>query len=85
MIGWDNTNHPNEIDIFLRTNNLISVHIDGEPDGEGGYRPETVVRTYSIKRYGRAVVEQQASHRSSSALGWMKDLIQTILSFLPFG
>lgn len=57
MIEWKDRSQPNEIISFLFQEKLIKIHTDGTPDGEGGYIDSTVVRTYSIDRRGRAVIE----------------------------
>lgn len=63
LIGWSDRSQPNEVEQFLRAEGLIAVHVDGFPDGEGGYVDDTVIRTYSIKRRGRVAVEQMKLHR----------------------
>lgn len=65
---------PNEIETFLLSEKLIKVKISGEPDGEGGYIPETVTRTYSITRYGKAVVESANKDRFGNVLDILSKL-----------
>lgn len=68
IVGWNNRSQPNEIESFLRAEQLVTVCTDGMPDGEGGYVPETVKRRYSITRRGRAVVEQLKRNRGNTLL-----------------
>lgn len=68
IVGWNNRSQPNEIESFLRAEQLVTVCTDGMPDSEGGYVPETVTRRYSITRRGRAVVEQLKRNRGNTLL-----------------
>lgn len=68
IVGWNDRSQTNEIESFLRAEQLITVHTNGEPDGEGGYIPETVTRRYSITRRGRAVVEQLKRNQANTLL-----------------
>lgn len=79
LIGWMDGSQSNEIDSFLRKNNLVKyVIIDGIKDGAGGYIDDTVVRRYEITRNGRAEVERLAQDRRN-----LLRLLDTLLSFLP--
>lgn len=74
LIHRRNCSEPNEVDQFLRRENLIQRKtICAISDGEGGF--SRVHYMYVITRRGRAVVEQQR-------LGWFASLVKAILSLL---
>lgn len=80
VLGWIEKDQFNDVDSFLRKNNLVKyVIIDGIKDGAGGYIDDTVVRRYEITRNGRAEVERLAQDRRNLLLR----LLDTLLSFLP--
>lgn len=68
IVGWYDWSQPNEIERFLRSEQLITVHTEGVPNGAGGYIPETVTRRYTITRRGRAAVEQLRQNRGETLL-----------------
>lgn len=81
LIGWTDDSQLNEVDSFLRKNNLIkSVVIDGVEDGAGGYIDGTVVRRYEITIDGKAEVE----HLGRDQKNFLLRLLDSLLSFLPF-
>ena len=85
VLGWTEKNQFNEVDSFLRKNELVkSIIIDGVKDGAGGYIDGTVVRRFEITRSGRAALEQSQSAGREGAFGHLMHFLQTIRSFLPF-
>lgn len=81
VLGWTEKNQFNEVDSFLRKNELVkSIIIDGVKDGAGGYIDGTVVRRFEITRSGRAEVE----HLGRDQKNFLLRLLDSLLSFLPF-
>ena len=68
IVGWYDRSQPNEIERFLRAEQLITVCTEGVPDGAGGYIPETVTRGYAITRHGRAAVGEIRQNRGETPL-----------------
>lgn len=75
IIGKIEASQPNERISFLRAKKLIIIHMEGEPDGEGGYLPETVKESYSLSIHGREVVEDVRKE----GIGKLLDLASNLL------
>lgn len=68
LVGWEDMSQPHPVDQLLRQKKLVSVRIIGEPDGAGGYIPESVSRYYSLTLDGRTAVEKLKQDRLSQIL-----------------
>lgn len=75
IVGPIDAAMPNERISFLHSEKLILIHIDGEPDGAGGYKQSTVTRTYSLSLRGKAAVEDERNHEKDKWLDRASNLL----------
>lgn len=86
IIGRTSERQPDPRLTFLESEKWITVHVDGVPDGEGGYLDDTVTRIFKILPRGRAEAERVRKNHIKWMIGTgiaLADAIGAILSALP--